>query len=141
MVVSSTQIQTCTVTNTPTQATPSAVTRQKVLLFDRAIVSGLRRVAGEAASSVTFKLYATAEACAAQGATLGSETVAVPVSSDTSATVGTSSLGYEINPSGAIDTGLVPHFWRALYHQTGTNPPNADFLTPCSEITTVRIQQ
>jgi hypothetical protein len=140
-IISSTQVRTCTVTNTATQATPSAVTRQRVLLFDRAIVSGLRRVAGEPSSSVTFKLYATLEACNAQGTTLGSEEVAVPVSSNTTVTVGTSTLGYEINPSGAGDTGSVPYFWRALYHQTGTNPPNADFLTPCTEITTVRIQQ
>jgi hypothetical protein len=141
VIISSTQVQTCTVTNTATQATPAAVTRQKVLLFDRAIVTGLRRVAGEPSSSVTFKLYATLEACQAQGAALGSEAVAVPVSGDTSVTVGTSSLGYEINPSGAGDTGSVPHYWRALYHQTGTNPPNADYLAPCTEITTVRIQQ
>ncbi|PYR50138.1 MAG: hypothetical protein DMF89_10245 [Acidobacteria bacterium] len=145
MVVSSTQIQTCTVTNTATQATPSVLTRQRVVLFDRAVVSGLRRATGEPSATVTFKLYATLAACNAQGATTtpGSETINVsfPNTTDTSVSVPTSQLGYEINPSSAGDTGSVPYFWRALYHQSGTNPPNADFLSDCTEISTVRIQQ
>src|SRR5206468_6934530 len=64
MVVSSTQIQTCTVTNTATQATPAAVTRQRVLLFDRATVTGLRRLtSAEPAMSVQFSVYADLASC------------------------------------------------------------------------------
>jgi hypothetical protein len=142
MVVSSTQVQTCTVTNTATQATPAAVTRQRVLLFDRAIVTGLRRLASaEPAMSVTFSVYADQASCSAQSGALGSEAATVPANqSATAVTVGTANNTIEVKLDTAGSSTTV-RYWRALFHQTGTNPPNADYLTPCTEITSVTLQQ
>jgi hypothetical protein len=139
------QTVTCTVTNTATQATPSAVTLQRVLLYDRATISGVRRVAsGEPGMTMTFTIYPDGTSCQNETGGQGSESVNVTFAtgSATSTTVGTSALGYEIklDSTGNQDVSTAK-YWRALFHQTGTNPPNGDFKTPCNEITTVRFQQ
>jgi len=143
LTISSTPV-TCTVTNTANQASPSAVTRQRVLLFDRANLAGVRRTAGDAGTmSVTFSLYADLAKCTAQTPALTSQSVAVvfPNATDTSVNGIPTTGGYEFKLDTAGDTGSIAHYWRAVFHQTGVNPPNADFTTPCTEITTVRIQQ
>jgi hypothetical protein len=142
VVISSTQVQTCTVTNTAEQNTPSAVTRQRVLLFDRAIVSGLRRLtSSEQAMTVTFSVYPDYASCDSKTGALGSEAVSIPANqSDASVTVGTSNNTVEIKLDSAGDQ-TTARYWRAVFHQAGTNPPNADYTTPCTEITTVRLQQ
>jgi hypothetical protein len=142
MVVSSTQVQTCTVTNTATQATPAAVTRQRVLLFDRAIVTGLRRLtSAEPAMSVTFSVYADQASCGAQTSALGTEAVTVPANQTaTEVTIGTANNTIEVKLDTA-GSSTTARYWRALFHQTGTTPPNADYLTPCTEITSVTLQQ
>jgi hypothetical protein len=138
------QTQTCTITNSATQNNVFAVTKQRVLLYDRATLSTVRRMASnEPAMQVTFTIYQDSATCSAQSGGLGSEVVSVtfPNATDTSITVGTSSLGYEIklDTTGNQDV-TTARFWRAVFHQNGTNPPNADFTTPCNEITTVRFQ-
>ncbi len=142
VTISSTQIQTCTVTNTATQATPAAVTRQRVLLFDRATLTGLRRLtSSEPAMTMTFSVYADLANCNAQSGALGTEPVTIPANqSDTSVTVGTSNNTVEVKLDTAGDV-TTARYWRAVFHQAGTNPPNADYTTPCTEITTVRLQQ
>jgi hypothetical protein len=142
MVVSSTQIQTCTVTNTATQATPAAVTRQRVLLFDRATVTGLRRLtSAEPAMTVTFSVYADQASCNAQTGAVGSEAVTVPANqSATEVSVGTANNTVEVKLDTAGSSTTV-RYWRALFHQAGTTPPNADYLAPCTEITSVTLQQ
>ena len=93
--------------------------------------------------SVTFSLYADATACGAQTGALASQSVPVtfPNGTDTALNGIPTTGGYEFKLDTAGDTGSVAHYWRAVFHQTGVNPPNADFTTPCNEITTVRIQQ
>jgi hypothetical protein len=54
-------------------------------------------------------------------------------------TTGTPAVEIKLDTAG--DNGGMPRYWRALVHQSGSNPPNSDFLAPCSEITTVRIVQ
>jgi hypothetical protein len=147
IVVSSTQIQTCTVTNTATQNAPDAVTKQLVKLYDRATVGSaahpLRRLAsGEPAMAVTFTIYPSADSCAAQTGGLGTESVSIPANqSATVVTVG-STAGIEVDPGlQFVGTSNTVRYWRAVFHQAGPSAPNADFTTPCTEITTVSIQQ
>lgn len=139
---------TCTVTNTATQNTPSAVTRQRVLLFDRAQVSGLRRTAGDA-GTMTFKfiIYGSLDACTADtaGAGPGLGTQTVPIASFASGDPTQSTLigttdGVEVklDVAGTLDQ---TYWWRALFHQNVPNPPNADYLTPCTETTRVILVQ
>ena len=146
MTVSATDVRVCTVTNTATQNPPDAVTRQLVKLFDRAtvgVVHPLRRLtSNEPAMAVTFTIYPNASSCDAKTGGLGTETVSIPANqSATSVSVGTTT-GIAVDP-GVAFTGNsnTVRYWRAVFHQDGTNPPNADFTTPCTEITTVNIQQ
>jgi hypothetical protein len=137
---------TCTVTNTATQATPAAVTRQRVLLFDKANIMGLRRFnTGETAMTVTFKVYGDSAACNAQTGALGSEEITIPPDqvAATSVTVGYTTITVEVKEDGAAGApgATTARFWRALFHQAGTSPANADILTPCSEITTINFIQ
>jgi hypothetical protein len=157
LVIVAGQTKTCTITNTAEQNSVGSLTRQRVLLFDRALLSNIRRTGdGTDATtmSVTFAVYETEAAClAATAANLGgASTENVPVVfgsiSATTATVGTVGDGTTGKPvvqislgDSAGDTGSLVRYWRALFRQTGTTPPNADKLTDCTEITTVRIQQ
>jgi hypothetical protein len=140
----------CTITNTAQQNTASATTQQRVLLFDRATVSGLRRAAGDTGTmSVTFSAYTSLEACNAQTGALGvseAVTLVFPNATDTSIQVGTAGTNQiEIKrdtngggPGGAVTT---VRWWRAAFNQTGTSPANAPFTTSCNEITTVTLEQ
>jgi hypothetical protein len=142
VAISATDPQTCTVTNTAIQERVNVQTKQRVLLFDRATVTQLRRVtSNEPAMTVRFSVYADAASCGAQTGALGTETVSIPANvSDTTVTVGTTSNTIEVKLDTHGDVSTV-RYWRALFHQSGDNPPNADYLTDCNEITTVRLQQ
>jgi hypothetical protein len=142
MTVSATEVRVCTVTNTATQATPAAVTRQRVLLFDRATITGLRRLtSNEPAMTVTFSVYPDLTSCNAQSSALGSEAVQIPANqSATEVSVGTSNNTVEVKLDSAGDA-TTARYWRAVFNQAGTNPPNGSYTTPCTEITTIRLQQ
>ncbi len=142
VAISATDPQTCTVTNTAIQEHVNVQTKQRVLLFDRATITHLRRLtANEPAMTVQFSVYADAASCGAQTGALGTETVSVPANvSDTAVTVGTANNTIEVKLDTYGDVSTV-RYWRALFHQSGDNPPNADSLTDCNEITTVRLQQ
>jgi hypothetical protein len=138
--------QTCTVTNTATQNTPAALTRQRVLLFDRANLSNIRRDPNgdNATMSVKFIIYSTSAACSADTTGTGgdaSQTTSFNISGTATFIDGIATAnGVEVklDVAGSSDT---TKWWRALFHQTGTNPPNADFLTPCTETTQVVFNQ
>ena len=140
MVVVAGSPKTCTITNTAQQNTVAATTQQRVLLFDRATVTGIRRAAGEGAMSVAFELYATLAACNAD-TTPNAEVVPITLAAgQTSIQVGTGTgieIALNINPGDETNV----RYWRALFSQAGASPPNAPFLTTCNEITTVRLQQ
>jgi hypothetical protein len=139
--------KTCTITNTAEQNGVGSVTRQRVLLFDRAILSNLRRdqtQSDNGTMSLKFITYATSAACAADTTGAGSgETVNfnLPNSTDTGITVGSTgspAIEIKLDTAGSSDTTM---WWRALFHQSGSSAPNADFLTPCTETTRVVINQ
>jgi hypothetical protein len=142
VAISASQPQTCTVTNSPVQGRVNVQTKQRVLLFDRATVTQVRRLtSNEPAMTVTFSVYADATSCGARTGALGSETVSIPANvSATDVTVGTSNNTIEVKLDSVGDATTV-RFWRAVFHQAGDNPPNADYVTDCNEITTVRLQQ
>jgi hypothetical protein len=142
VAISASQPQTCTVTNSPVQERVNVQTTQRVLLFDRATVTQLRRLtSNEPAMTVTFSVYADLTSCDARTGALGSEPVSIlPANaSATEVTVGTNN-GVVVERNIAGDETTV-RFWRAVFHQAGDNPPNADYVTSCNEITTVRLQQ
>jgi hypothetical protein len=140
------QTQTCTITNTAEQNGLGAVTRQRVLLFDRAILSAIRRdqsQSDDGTMSVKFIAYDNSAACSADATGAGSgETVAFNIpGTDTAITVastGTPAIEIKRDTAGTTDATM---WWRAKFHQTGTNPPNADSVTPCTETTRVVIVQ
>jgi hypothetical protein len=142
VAISSAEPQTCTVTNTAKQNPVNVSTRQRVLLFDAATVTSLRRAAGEGAMSVTFAVYSDLTSCNAQTGTLGSETVPVNLTEQpgSTVTVGTNNT-VEVSLNAVPGDATTVRYWRARFQQAGDNPPNADYLTSCNEITTVRLQQ
>jgi hypothetical protein len=136
--------KTCTITNTAQQNTVAATTQQRVLLFDRATITGIRRATGDAGTmSVAFSVYGSLAACNAETPVLASETVVITLGAGETSkqvgTTGTPAVEIKLDTNPAQET--TARYWRALFHQTGTSAPNADFKTSCTEITTVTLDQ
>jgi hypothetical protein len=95
----------------------------------------------EPAMTVTFSVYPDLTSCNAQSSALGSEAVQIPANqSATEVSVGTSNNTVEVKLDSAGDA-TTARYWRAVFNQAGTNPPNGSYTTPCTEITTIRLQQ
>jgi hypothetical protein len=133
------QTKTCTITNDDKANAVAIVTKQRVVLHDRATISGILRNANETIATVTFRIYGT-NACAAE---LGNEVVNVtPGAGQTSATVGTvTGVEVTLDSPGSSTTN---RWWRAFYsgnNITGGGVLNSPQDTACTEATTVTMSQ
>jgi hypothetical protein len=132
--------KTCTITNDDKPNAVSVSTQQKVILHDRATISGILRNANETASTVTFKIYGT-DTCATE---LGSEVVNVNLAADqTSIQVGTATgVTVELNTNPGSST--TNRWWRAFYsgnNVSGGGVLNSPQETLCTEATSVTMSQ
>jgi hypothetical protein len=132
--------KTCTITNDDKPNAVSVSTQQKVILHDRATISGILRNANETASTVTFRIYGT-NACATE---LGSEVVNVNLAAgQTSIQVGTATgVTVELNTNPGSST--TNRWWRAFYsgnNISGGGVLNSPQETLCTEATSVTMSQ
>ena len=133
--------KTCTVTNDDKPNAVAVTTQQKVILHDRATISGILRNANETTATVTFRLYSN-NTC---GAEVGSEQVnATPAAGQTSVQVGTvigATITLDTNPG----SSTTNRWWRAFYsgNNVGTGGPvlNSPQESLCTEATTVTMSQ
>jgi hypothetical protein len=136
------QEKTCTITNDDAPNAVGLTTQQKVILHDRATISGILRGATETASTVTFRIYGT-NTCATE---LGNEVVNVNLAAgQTSIQVGTTTgftITLDTNPGGPSTTN---RWWRAFYSgnnvSSGGGVLNSPQETLCTEATTVTMSQ
>jgi hypothetical protein len=134
--------KTCTITNDDKPNAVGLTTQQKVILHDRATISGILRGATETASTVTFRIYGT-NTCATE---LGNEVVNVNLAAgQTSIQVGTTTgftITLDTNPGGPSTTN---RWWRAFYSgnnvSSGGGVLNSPQETLCTEATTVTMSQ
>jgi hypothetical protein len=135
--------KTCTITNDDKPNAVAIVTKQRVILHDRATISGIVRNANETSSTVTFRIYQTkvGDTCTTE---LGSEVVNVVLGAgDTSTTVGTTT-GVEVKLDAVPGSSTTTRYWRAFYsgnNISGGGVLNSPQETGCTEVTTVTMQQ
>ena len=138
------QTKTCTITNDDKPNAVAMVTKQRVILHDRATISGILRNANETSSTVTFRIYQTkvGDTCTTE---LGSEVVNVVLGAgDTSTTVGTTT-GVEVKLDAVPGSSTTTRYWRAFYSGNsisgGGGQLNDPQSTLCTEVTTVTMTQ
>jgi hypothetical protein len=137
------QTKTCTITNDDKPNTVAITTQQKVILHDRATITGILRNANETTATVTFRLY-NSNTCGA-AAEVGNEQVnAVPTGSLTSVQVGTVTgvtITLDTNPGNST----TQRWWKAFYsgNNVGSGGPvlNSPQESLCTETTTVTMAQ
>ena len=138
-------VVTCTIKNKALIANPLLATAQKIVLHDRAKITGIRRGAndtngGAQQATVTFTLF-EGSSCNTQ---VGSpQTVQVNFgaadTTSTQITVGTST-GFEIFFTGAGVSGTPKTWsWKAVYNGNQYNAPTASDATACNEAIVVNI--
>jgi Prealbumin-like fold domain len=139
--------KTCTITNDDKPNAVSMVTRQRVILHDRALISGILRNANETASNVVFRIYTTKNQqtgeCSGEVGTGEQVNIQFPNATDTSILVGTST-GIELVNNGNPNTTNDTRYWRAFYsgnNVQGSGTLNEAKSTPCTEVTTVQMVQ
>ncbi len=129
----------CTVTNTATiNSNVNIITRQLVVLQDKAILTGLRRGTSET-GTVTFKLWEArngAGVCETQVGTQQTVGVTYPAdASITTITVGPNT-GFVIERLNGTTVGPLVRYWTAEYSGNSYNSPKT---TDCSEVTTITL--
>jgi hypothetical protein len=130
----------CTVTNrVAINDNVNIITRQWVVLQDKAILTNIRRGASETASSVTFKLWAAKSGNVCQTQVGSAQVVVINWGTDTESqtiTVGTTT-GFVIERTD-LNTVNEVRYWTADY--SGNNLNN-EKTSGCSEITTIKLEQ
>jgi hypothetical protein len=129
----------CTVTNTATiNNNVNIITRQLVVLQDKAILTGIRRGSSEAAT-VTFKLWEVRNGAGVCQTQVGSsQTVNITYPADASITTITvgPNAGFTIERPNGTTVGPLVRYWTAEYSGNSYNAPKA---TDCSEVTTITL--
>ena len=131
----------CIVKNKATQATPSLVTGQLIILHDRAHITGIRRGANDDSlqaegSSVTFALY-NGLVCA--GNPVATETIPLdfPNATNTSITVGTVT-GFT-SPFNSLGTFSPSWSWKVIYSGNAYNAASPAATAACNEAIAITI--
>jgi hypothetical protein len=137
---------TCTITNKATPANPLLATAQRIILHDRAKITGIRRGAndtngGAQQATVTFALYNGGGCVAAN--LVGTQQVAANFgaadTTSTEITLGTST-GFDIFFTGAGVSGTPRSWsWKAVYGGNAYNNATPSDATACNEAITVTI--
>jgi len=128
------QSASCTITNQDAKATPTGVTTQRVRLFDKLTITGIRTGAATA-GTVTFRVYSDSQ-CATQ--ITSESSVAITLATPNSATSnGTAETSVVVEATG-VGTQPKVFYWTAQY--TG-DVRNTGFTRGCGkETTTTNIQ-
>jgi hypothetical protein len=134
------QTKTCTVTNDDNANAVSVTTQQKVILHDRATISGILRHTNETTAKVKFRLYSD-NTCTTE---VGFEEVdANPAAGQTNVQVGTAT-GFTITLDANPGNSTTHRWWRAFYggnNISGGGVLNSPQETLCTEATSVTMSQ